>query len=120
MLEALASTWLYPEAGTAPASGKGARLFPWTLLKAFLSSHRALQETIANRRARARGVRRVRGAARGRSPRRSSPRSPRRSTLPAKLDRLVTELKSIGIGRRSPTRVVVFSERIATLRWLAA
>ena len=30
-----------------------------------------------------------------------------------------TNLKSIGVGPKSPTRVVVFSERIATLDWLS-
>jgi hypothetical protein len=38
----------------------------------------------------------------------------------SKLIALVENLKQIGIGPRSMTRVVVFSERIATLDWLAA
>ena len=37
----------------------------------------------------------------------------------SKLGRLVADLKEIGVGRRSKTRVVIFSERIATLDWLA-
>ncbi len=37
----------------------------------------------------------------------------------AKLARLVTLLREIGVGPRSYRRVVVFSERIATLKWLA-
>jgi len=47
----LADVWLYPDGGSKPpTSGGGARLFPYTLLKAFLSSPLALAETIDNRR----------------------------------------------------------------------
>ena len=47
----LAEVWTHPPAGTkAPASGTGATLFPWTLFKAALSSHRALAATVRNRR----------------------------------------------------------------------
>lgn len=46
----LADAWLYPAAGRSPVSGQGSRLFPWTLLKAFLSSHIALRDTIIERR----------------------------------------------------------------------
>jgi len=38
----------------------------------------------------------------------------------SKLTTLVDELRATGMGPRSATRVVVFSERIATLDWLAA
>jgi hypothetical protein len=51
MFAELANTWIHPASGTAPTSGKGRTLFPWTLFKAALSSHRALGETIAARRA---------------------------------------------------------------------
>src|SRR4051812_44723709 len=44
----LADTWLYPAAARSPV--RGTRLFPWTLLKAFLSSHIALRDTIIERR----------------------------------------------------------------------
>ena len=37
----------------------------------------------------------------------------------AKLQRLISELSDIGIGPKSAIRAVVFSERIATLDWLA-
>ena len=37
----------------------------------------------------------------------------------SKLQALIEQLQDIGVGPRSPTRVVVFSERIATLDWLA-
>jgi hypothetical protein len=36
----------------------------------------------------------------------------------SKLDELVSLLDRIGVGAGSPVRAVVFSERIATLRWL--
>ena len=42
----LESTWVHPESGQIPAQD---RLFPWTLVKAFLSSPAALGETINNR-----------------------------------------------------------------------
>ena len=43
----LADTWIHPINGAAPVSGKGASLFPWTLFKAALSSHKALADTSA-------------------------------------------------------------------------
>ncbi len=43
----LAETWLY--AAKPPVSGKGAKLFPWTLVKAMLSSPKALEQTVSNR-----------------------------------------------------------------------
>ena len=46
----LDAVWLHPSSGEAPVSGQGSGLFPWTLLKAALSSHRALAETVENRR----------------------------------------------------------------------
>lgn len=36
-----------------------------------------------------------------------------------KLDALVEQLEQIGVGPRSDTRVVVFSERVETLKWLS-
>ncbi|PSK95717.1 SNF2 domain-containing protein [Murinocardiopsis flavida] len=115
----LAGTWLAgPDRGT-PVVGKERRLFPYTLLKSFLSSHRALAETATNRlkniaskpepglepeRA---ALERLRDLAAGMTDADS-----------AKLDALVAELQAIGVGPRSDTRVVVFSERVATLNWL--
>nr|WP_286185623.1 helicase-related protein [Sphaerisporangium cinnabarinum] len=46
----LERTWLWPEGGASPYSGKGgATLFPWTLAKAFLSSPAALEESVRKR-----------------------------------------------------------------------
>ncbi len=90
------------------------RLFPWTLIKAFLSSPAALEETIQNRL---------------KNPKVDSTQREaleRLHQLNAKVTRqnsnkyaaLVNYLQDIGVGKNSPTRVVVFSERVATLHWL--
>ena len=114
----LSATWLHPGQSGSPIAGAGRQLFPWTLAKAFLSSPTALTETIEarqktlahkgethTREAEALGVlanltERIRGS--------------------AKLDALVAHLTLIGVGKGSDTRVVLFSERVATLRWLRA
>jgi ERCC4-related helicase len=118
----LADTWLHPDAGKSPVSGQGRLLFPWTLLKAFLSSHVALRDTITERRKK---LNPSTGA--------SAEQAQEDTALAklaalhdeiddgtaSKLRRLIAELVAIGVGPRSTTRVVVFSERIATLEWLA-
>ena len=117
----LAATWTGPDV-TAPCSD---RLFPWTLLKAGLSSPAALIETIENR---------VRN--RGFAPLADSDRpvaddeetALRRlhrlagaalDSSPAKHAVLVSVLRELGVSSRSDVRVVVFSERIRTLGWIA-
>lgn len=117
----LSATWLDP-AKPAPSED---RLFPYTLLKAALSSPVALSETIENRLTR----RRVNVL--------KDPTLPveepevealRRLWLkaqdaekadPAKLRALIKALSSIGLGKKSEARVVIFSERIRTLGWIA-
>ncbi|MEV6769688.1 helicase-related protein [Nocardia sp. NPDC051030] len=96
-----------------PVVGTANRLFPYRLLKSFLSSHKALAKTVANRL--------------------EDPEEPREvdalKTLQAltsqmtdddsaKLAALVDKLKEIGVGPKSHTRVVVFSESIETVNWL--
>lgn len=117
----LGDVWLYPT-NKAPTSGGGARLFPYTLLKAFLSSPPALAETIENRR------KTLAGAGLENSDRqREDDALVRLADLvaavidgsSAKLDALAETLAGIGIGPRSQARAVVFSERHATLDWLA-
>jgi superfamily II DNA or RNA helicase len=123
MFAELANTWIHPASGTAPTSGKGRTLFPWTLFKAALSSHRALGETItarrntlAKREAADEGV-----EAEDRALERLGDLNAAIDDQSAsKLTALIEQLKEIGVGPRSDTRVVVFSERIATLDWLAA
>lgn len=117
----LSATWLNPER-PAPCPD---RLFPFTLLKAALSSPAALSETIENRLTR----RRVAAL--------KDPTIPvddlevdalRRLWIlaqeamdehPAKLATLVQALRDIGVGPKSATRAVIFSERIRTLDWIA-
>lgn len=90
------------------------RLFPWTLIKAFLSSPAALEETIQNRLKNPKVDTNQRQALQ------------RLDQLNAKVTRensnkyaaLVNYLHDIGIARNSDTRAVVFSERVATLHWL--
>ncbi|MCX4716525.1 DEAD/DEAH box helicase [Streptomyces virginiae] len=120
--------------GQDPVSVAVEPVFAYNLLKTFLSSHVALGETVANRissltdrvrKAEEKGLRPdpaiateqaalarlreiVSGMGDGTAPGDS-----------AKLDALVAQLKDIGVGPRSTTRAVVFSERVRTLTWLA-
>ncbi|MRK01381.1 DEAD/DEAH box helicase [Aeromicrobium sp. S22] len=114
----LDTVWLYPETGTAPYSGANAKLFPWTLAKAFLSSPAALAETVKNR------VRTV--GASTTTTRRELDALARLGEMAsravdgesAKYDALVKHLRDIGVGRKSTMRAVVFAERVPTLHWL--
>jgi superfamily II DNA or RNA helicase len=120
----LEQTWLYPLSGRSPYSGgtgagTAAKLFGWTLAKAFLSSPAALTQT-TNERLRRLGdpvteaqerevaaLILLRDLAAGLVPQDSG-----------KYRRLKEYLGQIGVGPRTPTRMVVFAERIATLAWL--
>lgn len=121
----LADTWVHPVDGPAPVTGRGSSLFPWTLFKAALSSHKALAETVRNRR---RNLRHGDGELKDLDRRAEDDALARLGELAeavddaeaAKLQSLVAQLREIGVGPRSDTRVVVFSERIATLDWLHA
>jgi ERCC4-related helicase len=117
----LSATWIGPDV-TPPCSEP---LFAWTLLKAALSSPAALVETIENRAAN-------RGFAKPSTPEPATTESEelglrRLHALaiaamgghPGKLTELVAVLRANGVGKKSPTRVVVFSERIRTLDWIA-
>ncbi len=129
LFDELADTWTHPIAGRAPTSGQGRTLFPWTLFKAALSSHLALSQTIIQRRAtlaaKAPGgsggslsvEQQTEDEALQRLERLASAIGDETSS---KLASLVQQLKEIGVGPKKPTRVVVFSERIATLDWLAS
>lgn len=125
VLDELADTWIHPPQGrTAPTSGKGSTLFPWTLFKAAMSSHRALAETVTNRR---RTLHDSEGNLVDADKATEDEALARLGALAeavedadaAKLQALIEQLKDIGIGPKSTTRAVVFSERIATLNWLA-
>lgn len=109
----LEQTWIHPD--NANANPAKDRLFPWTLVKAFLSSPAALGETIDNR------LKRV-----PESDTNQRQALERLQALNAKVTRqnsnkyaaLVNYLQDIGVGKGKKTRAVVFSERVATLQWL--
>ncbi len=122
----LSDTWVHPLSGEAPTSGNGRSLFPWTLMKAALSSHRALAQTIENRRKTLAAKADPDTGLSAREQVEDDALVVLADTCSAigddeasKLRRLIEELKQIGVGPRSKNRVVVFSERIATLDWLA-
>ncbi|MEU4955147.1 SNF2-related protein [Streptomyces lavendulae] len=100
------------------------QLVPYQLLKSFLSSHRALLETVKTR---------LKTLDTPQDGAREAARKAELAALldlralaeqiqdedSAKLTALVDELRTMGVGPGSDTRVVVFSERIPTLKWLA-
>ncbi|MEO3748685.1 helicase-related protein [Plantactinospora sp. B5E13] len=109
----LTDVWLAGQWSDHPVRGQD-RLFPYTLLKSFLSSHRALAATVKARMDKATGRER---AALDRLAELTSAMTDDESS---KLDRLVRELRDeIGVRPGSPVRAVVFSERVQTLKWLA-
>jgi len=115
----LDSVWLHPGNGTSPYSGASARLFPWLLAKAFLSSPAALLETIRERISRL-------GSRPNLAQQHEIEALRRLQTLVARADdassakyaKLVSYLRQIGVGPGSPMRAVVFAERVPTLKWL--
>lgn len=117
VLSELRHTWLHPVAGSPLALDKRRRLFPWTLFKSFLSSPAALEQTITNR------LRTIEGqpgcnvevTALHTLETLNEAVAKAGST---KLAALLDHFAAIGVGSGKPTRVVVFSERIPTLKWL--
>ncbi|OEU96563.1 DEAD/DEAH box helicase [Streptomyces oceani] len=122
VFEELARVWL-PADGAPSVSD--VPLFPYTLLKSFLSSHKALVATVDSRirtlgkkaeesgdaqavSAELTALQRLRELADGMTQDDSG-----------KFRALVEQLREIGVGPRSATRAVVFSERVKTLEWLA-
>ncbi|GAB3436803.1 SNF2-related protein [Actinophytocola sediminis] len=109
----LATRWLPGDGG----AGAAEPLIGYRLLKSFLSSHRALLGTISTRLATV--------AKAGRETERRALLELRSLTEAitdddaSKLAALVDVLAGLGVGPGSSTRVVVFSESIPTLRWLA-
>ncbi|MCG3038977.1 DEAD/DEAH box helicase [Streptomyces sp. S1A] len=134
----LATRWIPADPSTPSVSRH--QLVPYRLLKSFLSSHKALLETVKTRI----GTldtppadKPKNGAKRQTRPEdpavREAARKTERAALvdlqhlaeqiedrdSAKLTALVDELRAMGVGPGSDTRVVVFSESIPTLKWLA-
>ena len=115
----LDTVWLHPVSGSSPYSGNAATLFPWTLAKAFLSSPAALLESIRERIGRLGkhpnadqeceigALLRLEALARKAD-----------DTSSGKYTKLLTYLRQLGVGPDSPMRVVIFAERVRTLKWL--
>jgi superfamily II DNA or RNA helicase len=115
----LAEVWLHPAGGSSPYSGAASGLFPWTLAKAFLSSPAALIETIEERIGRLRkhptaAQQREIGALQDLA----DLAHKANGTSSGKYTRLLSYLRNLGIGPSSPVRVVIFAERVRTLKWL--
>jgi ERCC4-related helicase len=106
VFDELTSTWLTGQTGDQ-------RLFPYTLLKAFLSSHKALAATAQNR------LRNTKDPTERRALEHLKQLAEQiEDDDSAKLTALVAKLKKIGVGPGSQTRAVVFSESVPTLKWL--
>ncbi|MGW6729940.1 helicase-related protein [Nocardia sp. NPDC055029] len=110
----LTEVWLAGDARQGgPVVGTANRLFPFTLLKSFLSSHRALAKTVSNRLTNAKEKLEI-----------DALKTLQQLTAEmsdddsAKLAELVRELREIGVGPKEATRVVVFSESVETVNWL--
>lgn len=109
----LSSVWLGASQGISPPCKDA--LFPYTLLKAALSSPAALAETVDNRLSRSD----LSEAERTALTRLGELAATALSSGSAKLDRLINTLADIGVGPKSDVRVVIFSERVRSLYWIA-
>lgn len=128
VLAELAARWI-PADGAGP-SVASSQLIAYQLLKSFLSSHRALLATIATRTTTLTAAPAGRGVDRpGREAQREAELSAL-ATLRSLAERirdedsamfraLLDQLRAMGVAPGAATRVVVFSERIPTLTWLA-
>lgn len=121
VFEELAAYWIPRDQDTQPVSDH--QLVPYRLFKSFLSSHRALLETIDTRLDTLRKN--------GTKPEKARPKEVEAlerlqdvttkitDGTSAKRAALVRVLRELGVGPHSDVRVVVFSESIPTLKWLA-
>lgn len=114
----LTDVWLGPDAPLG--LGRDRQLLPYNLLKSFLSSHHALAKTV---RARLGTLKESADVAAVEAQRAALKRLGKLADAvtdddSAKLDALIRHLRAIGVGPGSSTRVVVFSERVPTLKWL--
>lgn len=114
----LSQTWLHPHTGSSPYSGDTKALFPWTLAKAYLSSPAALAESIKQRRNKLDEKDREQRAELKALQTLDDLNAKALNEQAGKFAALVARLKEIGVGKASPTRAVVFAERVATLTWL--
>ncbi|WP_276651310.1 DEAD/DEAH box helicase [Corynebacterium vitaeruminis] len=108
----ISDNWVHGHSASDP-------LFPWTLVKAFLSSPAALKESIESRQKtlsdRKGAKAQAEMAALQRLHELNEKVTPETS---AKYQELAAYLNDIGISKKSTKRVVIFSERVATLKWL--
>ncbi|WP_225631672.1 DEAD/DEAH box helicase [Streptomyces solaniscabiei] len=129
VLAELAARWIPSD--PAASSVCVDSMVAYNLLKAFLSSHRAFQTSVA---ARTKTLEKPLKVRKGQDAAQlEAARQIERKAIvdlarladdlgdddSSKLDALVKALEEIGVGPGSDTRVVVFSERIPTLKWLA-
>ena len=115
----LDAVWLHPASGRSPYSGENATLFPWTLMKAFLSSPAALATTVRERRRRLGKDLTREQQTEAEALKRLESLAVRAFDEPSgKYDALHEHLTQIGVAKDSPRRVVIFAERVATLNWL--
>jgi len=115
----LDEVWLHPSSGKSPYSGPNSSLFPWTLIKAFLSSPAALLASASERRKRLghdlSSAEQIEAAALKRLEELAQRGLTERT---AKYDALRVHLKNIGVGKGKSMRAVVFAERVPTLHFL--
>jgi ERCC4-related helicase len=118
VFEELAAVWL-PSDGSKSVSD--VPLFPYTLLKSFLSSHTALKATVTTRikTLEKKNTPESTAAERAALHRLLELASGMTEADSGKFRALLDQLREIGVGPKSDTRVVVFSERVQTLEWLA-
>lgn len=117
----IAGTWTHPASGNPPSSGKGSKLFPWTLAKSFLSSPAALRATVTARlksldakpdaTAERQSLEHLQELNEACLPESGLP-------LSGKYSSLLDQLREKKISKNSPERAVVFAERVPTLTWL--
>ncbi|MFF9132383.1 DEAD/DEAH box helicase [Streptomyces sp. NPDC014806] len=118
IFEELAAVWL-PSDGSKSVSD--VPLFPYTLLKSFLSSHAALKATVTTRikTLEKKNAPESTAAERAALHRLLELSSGMTEADSGKFQALLEQLREIRVGPKSDSRVVVFSERVQTLEWLA-
>ena len=110
----LSQTWLHNNE-TAPGSN---RLFGWTLAKAFLSSPAALLESVRKRLSELSKQAQPDYQEQEALTRLLELAEKSQNSKSAKFDGLVSYLRDLGVGGNSAKRVVIFAERVATLKYL--
>ncbi|MDX8145016.1 DEAD/DEAH box helicase [Lentzea sp. BCCO 10_0061] len=115
----LDEVWLHPAGGRSPYSGPNSSLFPWTLVKASLSSPAALLASASERRKRLGSDLSEAARAEEMALKRLENLAQRGLHEPtAKYDAIRAHLVEIGVGKGKATRVVIFAERVPTLYFL--